>query len=385
VLANRQAWFWGGLIAVAAFLAYAVSAALAPFVGGIVVAYLLNPLANRLERLGLSRLVATSLIIGAVVFVVILGLLILLPIAVREVIAFAQRLPQIFARLHALVLDQALPGLEKLGIDIGKLSNSDSSITDFVRQAANWLVSVVQSIWTGGQALVSFVSIAVIMPFVAFYLLLDWHKLVGKVDSWLPLPHRPVLRQLIGDIDRAIAGFIRGQAVVCLFLGFFYAFALTICGLNFALLIGLGAGLISFVPFVGTMIGFVAGMSVAIAQFWPDWVMILVVLGVFVIGQVIEGNFLQPKLVGEAVGLHPVWLMFALLAFGTLGGFLGLLLAVPVAAALGVLARHGLKLYLHSRYYLGDGATDSAASLVVQDDLPLEPVAEPHSKATPHA
>ena len=187
---------------------------------------------------------------------------------------------------------------------------------------------------------------------VAFYLLVDWHRMISEVDRWLPRRHAATIRQLAAEINTAVAGFMRGQVLVCLILGTFYAVGLTAVGLKFGLVIGLGAGLLSFIPYVGTISGFVTAMGVALFQFWPDWTWILATLAVFLLGQLLEGNVLQPKLIGRLVGLHPVWLMFALLAFGTLFGFVGLLLAVPLAASLGVLARFALARYMASPLYM---------------------------------
>jgi predicted PurR-regulated permease PerM len=181
----------------------------------------------------------------------------------------------------------------------------------------------------------------------------DWDRMVAKVDSWLPRHHVETIRDLARQMNEAMAGFIRGQGTVCLVLGLFYAVGLSLAGLNFGLLIGLGAGLLSFIPFVGTIVGGVTAVGMALIQFWPDWVSIAIVLAIFVAGQFVEGNFLSPKLVGDRVGLHPVWLMFALFAFGYLFGFVGLLLAVPLAASAGVLIRFALRQYLKSPLYLG--------------------------------
>jgi predicted PurR-regulated permease PerM len=209
------------------------------------------------------------------------------------------------------------------------------------------------SILTGGLALVNLLSLLVVTPIVAFYLLTDWDRMVARVDSWLPRQHVETLRGLAREMDDAMAGFIRGQAVVCLLLGLFYAIGLSLAGLNFGLLIGLGAGVLSFIPYVGSLTGFLLSIGVAIVQFWPNWAHILAVAAIFALGQFIEGNFLSPKLVGNRVGLHPVWLMFALFAFAYLFGFAGLLLAVPLAAAVGVLTRFALRKYLTSAFYLG--------------------------------
>ena len=186
----------------------------------------------------------------------------------------------------------------------------------------------------------------------------DWHRMIRTVDGWIPIQHRDTVRGLAREIDAAISGFLRGQTAVCLILGSFYAVALTLVGLNFGLLIGLISGLITFVPYVGSMTGLVLSLGVAVAQFWPDYGSILMVLAIFLVGQFVEGNVLSPKLVGESVGLHPVWLIFALLAFGYLFGFVGLLVAVPLAATIGVLCRFVLRRYLQSSFYTGETRID---------------------------
>jgi predicted PurR-regulated permease PerM len=203
------------------------------------------------------------------------------------------------------------------------------------------------------MALVNILSLLVVTPIVAFYLLADWDLLVAKVDGWLPRDHAGTVREIFSDINAALAGFIRGQGTVCLLLGLFYALALTIAGLKFGLVIGLVAGLLSFIPYVGALVGGLVAIGVGLVQFWPDATNILIIVGIFAVGQFIEGNFLSPKLVGSSIGLHPVWLMFALFAFGYVFGFVGLLLAVPMAAAAGVLVRFALKQYLNSKLYRG--------------------------------
>jgi predicted PurR-regulated permease PerM len=219
---------------------------------------------------------------------------------------------------------------------------------------ATWLLSFSYSLWTGGKALVSFASVLIVMPVVTFYLIRDWHAMIDRVDSWVPVRQRGAVRQLAREIDAAIGGFLRGQFGVCLVLGCYYAIALMLVGLDFALLIGLTAGVITFVPYIGSMTGLMIAASVAIAQFWPDWKRIALVVAIFLVGQFIEGNIVSPKFVGERVGLHPVWLIFAMFAFGYLFGFVGLLIAVPLGAAIAVLLRFALRQYFASPFYTGD-------------------------------
>ena len=209
------------------------------------------------------------------------------------------------------------------------------------------------------SSLVNAIVIFVIVPIVAFYLLYDWDRMVAKVDALLPRDHAPMVRQLASDIDRTMAGFIRGQGTVCLILGAYYAIALMLAGLNFGLVVGVVAGALTFIPYVGALVGGALAIGLALFQFWGDWLWILLVYAIFQSGQFVEGNILTPKLVGGSVGLHPVWLIFALSAFGTLFGFVGLLVAVPVAAAIGVIMRFAIGQYKGSRLYKGLAERDA--------------------------
>jgi predicted PurR-regulated permease PerM len=202
-------------------------------------------------------------------------------------------------------------------------------------------------------SLISVIVFIVVVPVVAFYMLLDWDKMVARVDSWLPRDHAPAVRRIAHEIDAVLAGFVRGQVSVCLILGTFYSVALMLAGLQFGLVVGAIAGAITFIPYVGSLVGGTLAIGLALFQFWGDWVSIAVVAAIFAFGQFIEGNILSPKLVGGSVGLHPVWLLFALSAFGTVFGFVGMLVAVPVAAMIGVLARFGIARYRDSLLYRG--------------------------------
>ena len=349
---QRQVGFWVAALTVTALLLYVLRDVLLPFVAGFAVAYLLDPLADRLQRIGLSRLAATLLILVLFVVLVIFGLVLLLPFVAHQLAAFVARLPGIVARLQELIAEQGGPLIERLG-GAGALADMQRSVGDLVGQGVTWFGAFLTGLWNGGQAILSVIALLVVTPVVAFYLLVDWDRMVATVDRWLPRRQRETIRLLARDIDAAIAGFVRGQATVCFLLGTFYAAGLSLVGLNFGALIGMTAGLLSFIPYVGSLTGLLLSVGVAIVQFWPDWTWILATLGIFVFGQFVEGNILSPKLVGASVGLHPVWLMFALLAFGSLFGFLGLLLAVPLAAAVGVVARHALGRYMESPLYHG--------------------------------
>ncbi len=346
---QRQLMFWLGALAAFILIVWLLHAMLLPFVAGTALAYLLNPAADRLEGLGIPRIIATLIVIGLfVLFFVVIGIM-LFPILGSQLFSFLQRLPDYVTRLQELVTQENKEWLQRLVGD--KLPDIQKSIGDLMGEGATWLVAFLKSLWSGGRAIISLFSLIIITPVVAFYVLYDWHAVVDKVNSWLPLRYRDTIRMLAGEIDRAIAGFLRGQALVCMILGLYYAVGLTFAGLNFGLLIGSASGVLTFIPYVGSVVGLVIGMIVAIVQFWPDLFSILIVLTIFVIGQFLEGYVLSPKLVGESVGLHPVWLMFSLFAFGYLFGFVGLLIAIPLAAAVGVLLRFALAQYLASPLY----------------------------------
>ena len=322
-----------------------------PFIVGLVLAYFLDPVADMMERWGLPRLAATSIILACSILIFALLILLLAPVLGDQIGNFAEKLPGYITTLVALFNDAA-PEWLKSALDRSNL-NIPETAPDIATKAAGWIATVLGSLWSGGLAIVNLISLLVVTPIVIFYMLNDWDRMVARVDGWLPREHVNTLRGLATDIDDAMAGFIRGQGTVCMVLGIFYAFALIAVGLPFGLLIGLVAGLLSFIPYVGSIIGGTLSIGMALVHFWPNWISVLMVAGIFAIGQFIEGNFLSPKLVGDRIGLHPVWLMFALFAFGYLFGFVGLLLAVPLAAAAGVLVRFALKQYLASRLYLG--------------------------------
>ncbi|MBH0239941.1 AI-2E family transporter [Methylobrevis albus] len=330
---------------------YVFSGILLPFVGGMAVAYMLDPIADRLQRLGLSRMLATVLIVLLFLMVVVLLMVLIIPVLANQLTGLVARLPESVAWLQSFVVDTAGPRIsEMLNMSEDELR---SSVGGVLNQGVSWLTELAKQILSGSQAIVSVVSALVITPVVAFYLLLDWDRMVQKVDGWLPRDHADTIRSLAREMDEGVSKFVRGQFSVCLLLGLFYAVTLIIAGLNFGLLIGMGAGLISFIPYIGSFVGGFVAIGVALMQFWPDWTMIAIIAGIFALGQFLEGNILQPKLIGGSVGLHPVWLMFSLFAFATLFGFVGMLIAVPAATAVAVLTRFALAKYMESPLYQG--------------------------------
>ena len=350
---QRQMTFWLVAFLALAALLWLLGEVLLPFVAGMVLAYLLDPLARRAERMGISRGVSALVVLTLVIVIVVIGVMAAAPVLADQIAAFSKNLPRYVTKLQSLISDPSRPWLAKLFG--GNLPDPGKSVETLVTQGSGFIVGFLTSLWSGGRAVFSVLSLLIITPVVAFYLLCDWERLVKTVNGWVPVPHRKTVHALARKIDRAIAGFVRGQSLLCLILAAYYAIALTLCGLNFGFLIGLITGLFSFIPFVGALTGFVVAAIVAVAQFWPDWVSIALVVGVFILGQGLEGYVLSPKLVGAEVGLHPVWLMFALLASGYLFGFVGLLVAVPLAAALGVLIRFAIGKYKESPIYTGKG------------------------------
>ena len=364
---ERQALFWAAMLAAFLYALYLLGSIVTPFVAGIALGYLLDPVVNKLETFGLNRLGASLVILIA--FVAVFGaiLIVVAPILGNQLVIFAQRLPGYAIRLQTLATDESNALIEKYGggwlsaFGLGKSISKaqiQSSVGDFVAQGAQWFLNAVRSLVSGGAAVFNFLSLLIITPVVAFYILVDWDRMIAELDSWLPLDHRQRLRAIATEINHALSGFLRGQFMVCLLLGVWYGAGLTFIGLDFGFLIGVLGGLLSFVPYVGGLTVLVLSLGIALVQGWPSLELFLMALGVVGCGQFLEGYILSPMLVGESIGLHPVWLMFALLAFGRLFGFAGLIVAVPTAAAIGVIARHLIALYLKSPLYRGGSAAE---------------------------
>lgn len=345
-------YYWiGGAVATLLAL-WLLGNVILPFVVGAAIAYFLDPLADRLERLGLSRVLATTTIMlsAAVAFLAIL--LLIIPMAIMQGGELIDALPDLVASARSFletnapaVFDAASPTRQALDGLAGTLQAKSGDLVQGVLASVNSVIGVTVFL--------------VIAPVVAFYLLLDWDRMIAKIDDLLPRRDAAVIRQLAREINAVLAGFVRGQLSVCLILGTFYAAALMLAGLNFGLVVGLIAGLLTFIPYVGSITGGVLSIGLALFQFWDDPWRIVVVAAIFVAGQMVEGNVLTPKLVGYSVGLHPVWLLLALSVFGSLFGFVGMLVAVPVAAVIGVLVRHAIERYREGRFYGGGKGGDA--------------------------
>lgn len=346
---SRPALFWVTTFAGATAIVVLLHQVLLPFVAGMVLAYLLDPLANQIERLGVNRAVATLAIVAFAVALSTVMIILTVPVIIHELSHFVEQVPLYVRRLHTLATNPDRPWLSKIvGEGLAETERSIGELTGFV---SDWSDSILRSVWSGGRALISVLSIGIVTPIIACYLLYDWNKMISTINNWVPPAHREAVRALAYEIDKTISGFVRGQSTLCLVLAVYYAVALRLIGLEHAILIGISAGLISFIPYLGSLSGLVVSTCIAIAQFSPDWRPIWLVPAVFVVGQSLADYVLAPYLVGRRVHLNPVWVMFALFAFGYLFGFVGLLIAVPLASAIGVLTRFAFRTYYASLLY----------------------------------
>ncbi|PCH93767.1 MAG: AI-2E family transporter [Rhodobacteraceae bacterium] len=343
---RQQTSYWGIGTLVLIVALWVLGDVILPFITGMAIAYFLDPIADRLEAMGLSRIASTAIITVVVVVIGVLLMILLVPLLVEQLIALIKAVPSYYESLQN-ILTKRFPSILEEG------SSLQRALQSFGETFQGQSGKVANALLASAFSILDAVIFIVVAPVVAFYMLLDWDRMVAVVDGWLPRDHLETLRGLARDIDKVLAGFVRGQLTVCTILGAFYAIALMAVGLQFGLIVGLIAGLFTFIPYIGSVIGGLLSIGLALFQFWdtPEWIVVVAVI--FVVGQMVEGNILTPKLVGSSVGLHPVWLMFALSAFGSLMGFTGLLVAVPVAACLGVFLRFGIGQYLGGKLYKG--------------------------------
>lgn len=361
---KNSSWFWMALILLALAAIYVLQEILLPFVLGFVIAYMLDPLVDWLEKIGRGKrkrgvfsrgtasLIALSLLFSLIVSIVSL----LVPVLQSQIRSIVMTVPRYFADLMEYVKPYYADILGEVGVNMNAVTDDPEKLSGLAGKhmttALELMNAAFKKIVESGTVLFSLFSVVVIVPIVSFYLLRDWDKIIVKVDGWLPREHAETIRDLVRQIDESLSGFVRGQGLVCLTLGVFYAVCLSLVGLDFGLTIGLFTGFMSFVPYFGSGLGMLISIVVAIKEF-SDWFSVGLVAGIFIVGQILEGYVLSPRLVGERTGLHAVWIIFALMAGGALFGFVGILLAVPVAAALGVLSRFAIDQYKTSEYYRG--------------------------------
>ncbi|MCX7300470.1 MAG: AI-2E family transporter [Rhodobacterales bacterium] len=345
---SQQAKYWGLAAALLFFALWFLGDVMLPFVMGGAMAYLFDPIVDRMERAGLTRPMAVTVISLAVTLTFVLLILLVIPLLVEQTRDLINAAPEIFKQLQTWLTTR-----------FPELMDSDSIVRRQLLKIGEAIQArggeLVNGVVTSAMSVISVVLLIVIVPVVTVYLLLDWDKMIAKLDDLLPRDHAPAVRQLAREIDATLASFIRGQGAVCLVQATFYGVGLMLAGLNFGLLVGVFAGVLTFIPYVGALVGGGLAIGIALFQFWGDWVSVGIVAGIFAAGQVIEGNILTPKLVGGSVGLHPVWLIFALSVFGSLFGFVGMLVAVPVSAMIGVFARFLLSRYKDGMLYRGTG------------------------------
>ncbi|WP_415921077.1 AI-2E family transporter [Tateyamaria sp. SN6-1] len=346
-----QLKYWGLATLAVLVVLYALGDVLLPFFLGAAIAYFLDPVADWLEERGLSRGMATGLITIGAIFIFVLGALLIIPTLVQQAIQLFNVAPELTRNITTFLTER----FPSLADETSTISQSLKSIGQTVSERGGQLLN---SALTSAASLLNVIVLFVIVPVVAVYLLLDWDRMIARVDALLPRDHAPTVRRLASEVDGTLAAFIRGMGTVCIILGAYYAIALMLVGLQFGLVVGFIAGLLTFIPYVGAIVGGALAIGLALFQFWGDWHWIVLVAAIFQVGQLIEGNVLTPKLVGDSVGLHPVWLILSLSVFGTLFGFVGMLVAVPVAAALGVLVRFAIEQYKNSLLYTGQSGPD---------------------------
>lgn len=370
----KQVWWWSGAGLVLALALWRLGNVMTPFLLGAGIAYVLDPIVDRLERSGLRRHWAVALITAIAVLAFVVVLLLIVPTLVRQITQAIEIAPVVADRAQEIIS----ANFPRLAPEGGTLRNAMSNIGNTIAESGGQvLVTVLSSL---GNVL-AVAALIVIVPVVAFYLLLDWDHMVARVDELLPREHAPSIRRIAIEIDESLSGFLRGQGTVTLILGTFYAVALFAVGLPFGLAIGIMAAVLSIIPYVGVFLGGVTAVGVALVHFWGQPIWIGVVAGIFALGQMIEGNYLQPKIIGGHVGLHPVWLMIALAVFGTLFGFVGLIVAVPLAAMVGVLARFLAARYKESALYTGREVPPPPPQPMLIELVPRGTVAETRARA----
>ncbi|WP_108261674.1 AI-2E family transporter [Mangrovicoccus ximenensis] len=368
---KTQTKIWGVAAVLTLAVLWFLGPQLLPFVIGAAIAYLLDPVADRLEAAGLSRALSVAVISLVALLLFVICLLLIIPSLVSQSVSFVEALPGYLQSFRDFLAARFPEQLQ----EGSALQQGLSSVIETLKSRGGELLNTALS---SAVSFVNVLTLIVIVPVVSVYLLVDWDRMIARIDELLPRDHAPVIRRIAAEIDDTLSGFVRGQGTVCLIMGVYYAVGLMLAGLNFGMLIGTLAGIVTFIPFVGAILGGVLAIGVSIVQFWDTPLMIGVVAGVFFLGQFLEGNLITPKLVGDSVGLHPVWLLLALSVFGAIFGFVGLLVAVPLAAMIGVLVRFFVDQYKTGRLYLGyEALTRRPGAPAPQPSAPLEDRTDP--------
>ena len=353
-MAESRGWFALALVVLGGWLLYRLAPVITPFAVAAGLAYLSDPLVDRLEQMGirswkLGRTLAVTLVFVLLMSVLALALLVLIPMLVRQTRELIEQVPAYLS----WITGTAWPWLAgKLGLETGLFSTEELTrvASQYWQQVSGAAVNVLETLGRGGKAVATLLTNLVLIPVVAFYLMRDWDRMLAGIQTLLPRKRVEAISGLAGEIDEVLSAFIRGQLMVMLALGLIYSLGLWLVGLQAAFVIGMLAGLLSVVPYLGSIVGLLLAVTMALFQF-GDLFHFLMVLLVFGAGQTLEGTVLTPNLVGEQIGLHPVAVIFAVLAGGQLFGFLGILLALPAAAAINVVIRHIHDIYQHSAWY----------------------------------
>lgn len=340
--------FWIGLIAVVIFALGVLQSILLPFIAGVVIAFVLAPAVARLERWGVRRTLASLVVLIVFLVGVALVFVLLVPLIQNQVVTLIGKVPSLVTFLQ----DQLgkVINLAQQELPADQVQKLRDMVGAKLGEALSWLASLFQSLITSSIAILNIVSLVIVTPIVTFLVLRDWEKMVALIDDYLPRQSLATVREQAKIVSEMLVGFIHGQALVCLILAIYYGTTLSFAGLDSGLALGLLIGVLAIIPILGGALGFVLALGLAASQY-GTWRAIITVCIIFAVGQTVEGNFLTPKLVGDRIHLHPVWVMFALFAGVTLLGFAGLIVAVPAAAVIGVLVRFALGRYRRSAVY----------------------------------
>ncbi len=340
--------FWTVGLTIFILFTNMVSDILLPFVVAFIAAYFLDPAADKLENLGASRTTATITITAGFFIILTFITILLVPIMYDQFITMINKIPAYVAIFNEQIIPSFAHIIER--IDPDAIDKAKEAVTGVSGYVLTFLAKMVGNIWDSGLAIVNLLSLIFITPVVTFYILRDWDNIIAKINGWLPPKDAPTIREQARLVDQTLSGYIRGQTNVCLISGTLYSTGLMFIGLDFGLFIGMATGILSFIPYVGMMFGVIVGLAIAFFQF-GDITHLALVAGVFTIVQLLEGSFISPKLVGDKVGLHPVWIIFGMLSGAAMFGFTGILIAIPVTAIIGVFVRFALAKYLESPFY----------------------------------
>jgi predicted PurR-regulated permease PerM len=349
---GQKNWFWFTVIILGS-LAYALSslsAILFPFLMGAIGAYALNSTVDQLGKLYISRGVASAILVLGVIFSLILLMMVFIPFLQKQLFSLATQVPALVEKWYISLK----PLLDKSAHEFGTPEPSEikTQVTSHLGDIITWSIRLITNLLTNGMVLANLLSLILLTPVIMFYLLKDWPTIIEKIDACLPVPYQPVVRHHARTMNQTLSAYARGQGLVCLTLMFLYSVSLWAIGLDQGFFIGIITGFMSFIPYVGMITGLLASIAVTLANL-QGWEMLIKVFAIFVVIGAFEGNFLSPRFIGDRVGLHPVWIIFALLAGATWFGFFGVLIALPSAAIIGVLIRIALEWYRTSPFYLG--------------------------------